>query len=386
MSAFYHLGAVISLFMAILVLIKKDRMLSDIILGCWLICAGLNLFIYHRIVDHEEVYSLLIAVNSMIITLNGPLFYLYVDTLTKRQKSLNLKNLIHLIPFLIYLVYLIILVIQGNNVMINKLTENFFTQEYWQWKLVVIYSVVSVPAYLAASFYDLRQYNKNILERFSSLEEIELTWLRRCLTGLGITWLLFFSLEMIIQLTRLIPKGESLKYTYYLYSMVLFYLGIFGIRKTGLFSGNDIISIDEAKAGDDINPPAGETADRLNRSKLGEDKINEYMEVISAVMLNEKPFLKARLTLKDLAEQAGIPSTILSLIINERMNKNFYEFVNDYRVEEFIARFKEADKDKFTLLAIAMDCGFSSKSSFYSIFRKHTGSSPLEYFGQNLHS
>ena len=96
-------------------------------------------------------------------------------------------------------------------------------------------------------------------------------------------------------------------------------------------------------------------------------------------MTAEKPFLESKLTLPQLSERTEIAQNHLSQILNEKMGKNFYEFVNAYRVDEFKARVSREGAENFTLLGHAMECGFSSKSSFNEIFKKMEGTTPSQY-------
>jgi len=382
LGAVYHLGAVISVFLAILVLIKKEKLLSDIILGTWLIGAGLNLFIYHRINDHEEFYQFLIIIYYFVILIQGPLFYIYVHCLTTRRHKLTLKNLLHFIPAALFLIYLLSLVITGDVQRISSLTDNIIEQHYWQWCVLIVYAVISIPFYIILAYYNLRLYDKKILDSYSSLEDVELGWLKRCIGGIATAWIVFIGLEAMIRFTGILPEGESLKYSYYIFSMVLFYLGLFGIRKTNFFNENYInLGNEETSPIDRKRIPASNNM-RTKLVNIPEDAVIQHITTLNFVMETSRSYLKARLTLKDLSDETEIPVPVISYIINEKFNKNFYEFVNDYRVEEFINRFTEADRSRFTLLAIAMNCGFSSKSSFYSIFKKHTGFTPLEYFSK----
>ena len=96
-------------------------------------------------------------------------------------------------------------------------------------------------------------------------------------------------------------------------------------------------------------------------------------------MENEKPYLNNRLGLKDVAEYLNISVHHLSQVINEQLDKNFFDFVNDYRVTEVKNLLRDPKHKQFTLLAIAYDCGFNSKSSFNSVFKKITGLTPSSY-------
>ncbi|MBM3437307.1 MAG: helix-turn-helix transcriptional regulator, partial [Bacteroidetes bacterium] len=97
------------------------------------------------------------------------------------------------------------------------------------------------------------------------------------------------------------------------------------------------------------------------------------------LMQHEKVYLDETLTLNKLSEQLEILPNYLSQVINERFDKNFYDFVNSYRIEEFKILVQRADNRNKTLLALALDSGFTSKTSFNNFFKKLTGKTPTEY-------
>ena len=101
-------------------------------------------------------------------------------------------------------------------------------------------------------------------------------------------------------------------------------------------------------------------------------------------MENEKPYLDTKLGLKELAEDLDISVHHLSQVINEKLGKNFFEFVNGYRVAEVISLLKNPQYKRYTLLAIAYDSGFNSKSRFNSVFKKNTGFTPSKYIKQDI--
>ena len=90
-------------------------------------------------------------------------------------------------------------------------------------------------------------------------------------------------------------------------------------------------------------------------------------------------FRDPNLTLNGLAGRLGISSHNLSEIMNTRIKMNFFDFVNSYRVEQVKKDLNNPQKDNLTLVAIAFDAGFNSKSSFNAIFKKHTGKTPSEF-------
>jgi ligand-binding sensor domain-containing protein/AraC-like DNA-binding protein len=114
--------------------------------------------------------------------------------------------------------------------------------------------------------------------------------------------------------------------------------------------------------------------------KITEQKRNEIKEKLLAYMSEEKPFLNAELRQADLASAIGYSIHELSQVLNVQLSQNLSDFVNSYRVEEVKIRMQTEDAKKYTLTAIAMQCGFSAKSSFLRAFKKATNMTPSEYF------
>ncbi|MBJ7428273.1 MAG: AraC family transcriptional regulator [Bacteroidia bacterium] len=99
-------------------------------------------------------------------------------------------------------------------------------------------------------------------------------------------------------------------------------------------------------------------------------------------MQSEKLFINPELTLNDLAAALNVLPNHLSQVINSKENKNFYDYINQLRVEEFIRLIALSENQKFTLLSLAYECGFNSKTSFNRNFKKVTDLTPSEYIKQ----
>jgi AraC-like DNA-binding protein len=107
---------------------------------------------------------------------------------------------------------------------------------------------------------------------------------------------------------------------------------------------------------------------------------SDLVEKLNALMLVTKPYKKADLTVSDLAELLGTRAHVLSRVINDNFSKNFRDFVNTYRIEEFIRLANTKEYKHYTFLALAQEVGFNSKSTFNLAFKKLTNQSPREYF------
>src|SRR5690554_997348 len=129
--------------------------------------------------------------------------------------------------------------------------------------------------------------------------------------------------------------------------------------------------------------PQTET-NKYKNSNLNPKLIAKYQSDLIRSMERDQLFLNAKLSIHDVSGKLDIPRQYISEVLNEHMHISFQDFINRYRVEEFIKRLKNDQNDHFTLLAIANDVGFNSKSSFNAIFKKHKGLTPTE-FKKTLH-
>lgn len=125
--------------------------------------------------------------------------------------------------------------------------------------------------------------------------------------------------------------------------------------------------------------PKQEPAIRYANSNLSEDTLSEIQSRLEQLIRNEKIYLKGDLNIQEVANSLQISRQYLTQVINERMECNFNDYINAFRVEEFKQRSKNKEYKNYTLLALALDSGFNSKTSFNTIFKKHTGMTPSQY-------
>ncbi|HEX6913780.1 MAG TPA: helix-turn-helix domain-containing protein, partial [Chitinophagaceae bacterium] len=118
------------------------------------------------------------------------------------------------------------------------------------------------------------------------------------------------------------------------------------------------------------------------RSALSQPEIDAIHQRLTILMKEQRPYTDPDLTLNHLAKALGINPNHLSQVINTREQKNFYDLVNQKRVEEFIRLSATGAGQQYTLLSLAYDCGFNSKASFNRNFKKHTGHTPSGYLKQ----
>ncbi len=118
---------------------------------------------------------------------------------------------------------------------------------------------------------------------------------------------------------------------------------------------------------------------KYNNSSLKPALVDGYIDKLLFAMEEEKLYLNSRLSIHKLAQEIKIPRQYISEILNIHLEKNFQDFVNAYRIEEFTKRLQSDQYEHYTLFAIANEVGFNSKSSFNAIFKKMKGLTPSEY-------
>ena len=119
---------------------------------------------------------------------------------------------------------------------------------------------------------------------------------------------------------------------------------------------------------------------KYKKSLLDEAQVKQYSIQLEELMAKEKPYLDSNLTLRGLAEMMGLPPNYLSQLLNEGFDKNFAEYVNAYRLEAFKSKVADSAQQHLTILALAYDSGFNSKTVFNTFFKKAMGKTPRAYW------
>ncbi|MBK9016991.1 MAG: AraC family transcriptional regulator [Saprospiraceae bacterium] len=119
---------------------------------------------------------------------------------------------------------------------------------------------------------------------------------------------------------------------------------------------------------------------KYKKALFNKEQLSQYRQKLEHLMLEKKPYLDPDLTLRDLAEMLAIPPNQLSQLLNEGFEKNFAEFVNAYRLETFKTKVADPFFHHLTILGLAYESGFNSKTVFNTYFKKMTGKTPKAHW------
>lgn len=386
----YLAGIVITIFLSVLLTGKKNKTPADKLLIVWLFAIAFHLFLFYLFLTGKIYnYPGLMGIQIPFPLLHGPFLFLYTVALTSHRARSRAIWLIHFIPVIVLYLFLTPFLSLPAIDKINVYRNSGAGYESLM-SFTIISIILSGIAYVTASLFLLRRYRRTIEDEFSNIEKIKLAWLRYLVYGIAIIWIaVIFGNDPII-------FGIAV--------LFVFFLGYFGIRQTGIFIGsppdtglkpilaneeNIIVPAPadqhETMSDQQLIQEKSESATvktKYEKSGLGEGQAAKIYERLSGAMTDQKLFTESELTLAGLAKILEVHPNHLSQVINTYEGKSFYDYINFHRVEEFRRLAPLPGNRNYTLLSMAYECGFNSKTSFNRNFRKVTGISPSEYLLQ----
>ncbi len=298
-----------------------------------------------------KVWPHLLGIGYPLLFLVGPSFYLFVKSYGESSFALKKRDIIHILPFATMLILLTPRYLVSTEEKQAVITYYYDilpngAVAFSDWLQASLHLVILFVYGLVALVMVYKRDKKNsvLLKRFGML-----------LVSLAFT-------ELIVQ-TGLLFTGASAITTEIILS------GLMSI--TILLLGYWIVDIKQ------ILPVL--EGRKYKTSPLSETRSKEIQEQIQSFFKDEKMYLISDLKIADVSETINIPSHHISQVLSERMNSNFYEIVNQHRIEKAKEMLQSGSLEKLSIQAIGEECGFSSKTSFYRAFKKVTAMTPTQY-------
>jgi AraC-like DNA-binding protein len=341
----------------------------------------------------------------------GPALYFYFRSLTNQEFQFGHHHLWHFVPALLYLGWRLVAVgvdvgwmhgVRGLPYPYHFGTKGQLAVvqdgvSFW----VEAVGYVSVAWYAWLTLREYRQYRCYINNYFSDTEQIRFVWLRNLLVamllGVGITFLFAVVNVSVLQLSY-----YQAWYEFLATGILIYFLGIAGLLTNDRLAvplqflpapaATELLAVDtiqvpappERSAG----PVAAEatgcahtltlTPELITATDAADQELARWLARLTKFMDTDRPYLVPELTLPQLAAQVGTNTSVLSRVINTGFGQNFNHYVNEYRVREAERLLRDPRYQQYTLLAVALESGFSSKSTFNRVFKKLRGATPSE--------
>ena len=371
MKVVFLIAAFNALFFSLLLLQKIPAAKQDGVLISWMLYLGFYTGLYGLTSPFLFTdYPLWSAAFISLLMLHGPFLFWYARSLVLPQKRLRMAYLFHLLPFILFNVYILISSLNPSSAEGIRLDHDVgHGGESPIFIVFLVLTALSGPIYFAFTISLFKRLDIRIFNQFSSLKDINLRWLRNLVIAFGAVWTLLMAAAVVHHLFRFFSWSFCTDGLALSLSIFIILIGYFGLRQREIFPG----IVNMPNVGDD-------SADRKysSSSLKAEDALKVKRELEQHMAAN-KPYLNPELSLSQLAAELNLSPHHLSQVINEHFGRNFFDFVNWYRVQEVKERLTAQEFSHLSVLGIAFDAGFNSKSAFNRVFKNVEGETPTQF-------
>lgn len=368
--------AYLCLLFALLVLTRKGPKTQNALLAAFLIChAAIPLDI---LISFGEAFSPWIAERAPGLFyifggaywLDAPILLLYTRSLLYKDFRFRKLDLLFLLPFLYFFVN------QWDFIFLSQQEKVLYVQNATPIAIDIVIRIQTCVreiirfGFFIACFIELYRYRKVIRHEFSNIEKIDFNWLN--MVVVSFTVLMLWQLLVMAALELYLSVDSRINFeviglagnyaTLGIVSLLIF----FSLSHSVVFEGIDRQA---------LKGPESKTKKIVFDSR-DIDRLTGYME-------KEKPYLNSDLNINELAKLTKINHRQLSNMMNQHFQKNFFEFVNHYRIEEAKALLTSEEHRNSNVLDIMYEVGFNSKATFNTFFKKYTGLTPSQYRKNN---
>lgn len=334
---------------------SANGVLSLLLLISTLMLVGRYLF-FRFLTIEVFMYSLL---GDALVFLFGPLIYTYVRRmLYQSQQPYHLPKW-HYAPFVIFLL------VCGYYFMAYN-PETYY-QAYRDGELTIMFNTMMLimiginMAYLWASYKLLRRFRKQEKQTFA-FDQDPVRYLSLFLGSLSLTVLAWAASYINYKLLDRYFDWITYDTIWVAIPVFIYVVGYFSLKQPELFRIKEL--------------PA---EDKVQKDRLQQQEALALQQRLDSLMLNEKIFLKNNLTLAEVAEHLQTSPNNLSWLLNQVYKTTFYDFINQHRVQEFVRKVENKEHLKHTILALSMDVGFNSKSTFNKAFKQNMKDTPSNF-------
>lgn len=360
-------GIFVMLFLALfLITVKTKHKLGNWLFAFFLIANAIDAckYLMHGL---PENFINIEAFRWSIALLVPGIFYLYVKSICFSDFRLKPKHLLHLLPFVAFNLVLIpglYLGTPAEKLYFLKHMNDMLEIHFFEIIFEVLFQVYFIVAFL------MLKKSKTIY--FENYTDPNLSLIK----ALYLITIVYYILHLLVIFRRLVT------YTIGFGEIRDWIITVDGVSFLLTTCWYLLIALNNPEFFRGVNSKLESSKDIARKRKvptLSNEEKNKQIDYLKEFMTTEEPYLNSSLTIQELAEQIKMPVKDLSVLINQFMNKHFFDFINEYRIEKAMAILKDPLQKELTILEILYQVGFNSKSSFSSSFKKYTGKTPTDF-------
>ncbi|MBN2363825.1 helix-turn-helix transcriptional regulator [candidate division WOR-3 bacterium] len=340
----------------------KNKQNRDLLASFFLVKALLmtRWFVFRFKILSYDYHLYLLIVTSSLYFLLAPTLYLYVKSMCFKKYVLKAKDWLNFAPFAIVALYLSFAYLFYVSGVSSKNQLIYKTFDVYLWNVFWTGNFIQIAIYVVLIFKIVRNYQSGILDKYSSLEKISLSWMYSLLLLISLHWIFIVS-RSLFSIFNIVSNDLLKIVDLFSISIYLFYVTVLFFKS--LLRFKDFEGIDQAK----------------NGNRLDQEEMDILELEVKRFIKEKKPFLKPALTIEDFSQMLSVQPWKLSTVINVRFKTNFYGLINKHRIEEAKKMLKDPQMEYKTVLQILYEVGFNSKSTFNDVFKKLTGMTPVQF-------
>lgn len=290
----------------------------------------------------------------------GPLLYFYVSKLTRPELPIKPNDFLHFSPLLLEQAVQILQIRESSHQQIPTYTTQIFQLIN---PVLQLLAIISVLVYSGLALKRLRAFDQELSDQLSDAQRYQSKWLQRLLILFGLLWIAWIPYTLVDYFVYHYQLSIASYYPLYLLlAFMTIWIGAESFLRPELL----IVEREKEKL---VQPQTEKTSGELL----------ETAQWLRTQLETNLFYLDPGLTLRSLAEALNLHPNELSRIINMGTGKNFNDLINEYRVNEVMRKMQDPAYNRITLLGIAYDSGFNSKTTFNRTFKEIVGQNPASY-------
>lgn len=366
MKSIYLIGFFQAMFFIALLAAKKPFTKGDRLIVIWIAGLGVHLLSFYAVISQwfDRPYGVIMLLLPPLIYLHGPMLWIYTLWSTGKVKQFNWRQYLLFLPFFTSLIYYIYLFV----------FEAHYDLSYFRQRAALgtilgmafyMLNLFMTPVFVVIALIQIYKHQQNIKLTFSYTDKIDLQWLKLLAYGSAVISAVVWISHILVAFGILERDYALDRYIFLSAAVFVFVIGYNGFRQGIIYKF--------------VPTKDHDNTAKYKKSALDDQSGQLLLDKLEQHIVQEKSYEINKLSLSDLSEALEVPSYQISQVLNTKLNKNFFDYINAFRVQEVQRKMFNPDFDHYSLLGIALNSGFNSKASFNRIFKDMTGETPSAY-------